>query len=426
MCDNNNCKVCGKKLKNHRYGNYCTECANKDIEVNCATCGKKFVLTKPMKYAFYAGQKQFVCSKKCATRIPEIKKCQKCGKEFVGSKSHKYCSDCKNKEVWVKCIGCGKKFKLSKKQHNLWLRGETDFVCKSGCGFRKANETKCKKCGKLFIGKPTQIYCNECKTKKITMECPTCHKKFVLKKWQHENWLRGETKFYCSKKCSVGKMKYCEKCKKVTLHRHTGACMSCSNYFKSHKDEITEIMIKRYGAANPSNISEFKDKRQKTFDHKFGGSPARDPEVQRKYHKTRRKNGGIPQTELAVYKTLVNNGLIEDRDFFWQYQDKNYPFNCDFYFPKKKLYLEINVWWMHGKHPYNFKSDEDNKIIKLWRKRAKTNPQYKDAIDVWTKRDVNKLKTAKKNNLNYLILWNNREIKNWLKIQKWDFYKVNE
>ena len=39
---------------------------------------------------------------------------------------------------------------------------------------------------------------------------------------------------------------------------------------------------------------------------------------------------------------------------------------------------------------------------------------YEAAINVWTKKDKEKIKIAKENNLNYIILWNNEDGLHWL------------
>lgn len=425
------CKVCGKEYERHHSGEYCDECTNKEIKVKCAACGKEFVLSKRMKYEYYAGKRTFVCSKKCAVRIPEKKICAHCGKEFMGTKSHKYCDHCRNDDIWMECASCGKKFKLSKKQRQYWLRGEqTKFVCCPACQLTMKYTKICKKCGKEFEGCAKDHYCDECKNNPVMVKCASCGKEFVLSESQHYEYLRGQELFYCSTRCANGKMEYCEQCGKDTFHDRNGICMVCSNWFIEHQDEIEQTMMERYGASNPSNIPEFVEKRNKTFENNFiGGHPGRDPNVAKKAHATIRANGGNSKLELLVYNELISNGLVENEDFFWQYNDNDlYPFNCDFYFPKLKLYLEINGYWMHGTHTFNKRAKRDQEKLADWEKRAKDNEggQYRDAIKTWTERDPKKVRTAKRNNLNYLILWNKKEIIEWLDQQDFSKYKVKK
>ena len=86
-------------------------------------------------------------------------------------------------------------------------------------------------------------------------------------------------------------------------------------------------------------------------------------------------------------------------------QDPRYPFYCDFYIPSKDLFIELNKHPSHGPHPFDPNNEEDQKLLAEWEEKAKTSKYYKVSIDVWTKRDVNKLNTAKKNNLNYITIY---------------------
>ena len=48
--------------------------------------------------------------------------------------------------------------------------------------------------------------------------------------------------------------------------------------------------------------------------------------------------------------------------------------------------------------------------LAIWKEKAKTSKYFKNAISTWTIRDVKKYKCAKKNHLNYMCLYNSREI----------------
>lgn len=86
-------------------------------------------------------------------------------------------------------------------------------------------------------------------------------------------------------------------------------------------------------------------------------------------------------------------------------QDPRYPFYCDFYIISEDLFIELNKHPSHGPHPFNPNNKEDQKLLKEWEEKAKTSEYYKTAIDVWTRRDVNKINTAKENNLNYITIY---------------------
>ena len=53
-----------------------------------------------------------------------------------------------------------------------------------------------------------------------------------------------------------------------------------------------------------------------------------------------------------------------------------------------------------------------NKLEQM-KEKAKTSKFYKNAIKIWTERDVNKFECAKKNNLNYLVFYNIKEFKDY-------------
>ena len=84
-------------------------------------------------------------------------------------------------------------------------------------------------------------------------------------------------------------------------------------------------------------------------------------------------------------------------------KDVRYPFNCDFYLPYYDLFIEINGHWTHGQHPFDKNNENDILTLNLWK--SKNTEFYDNAINVWTKRDVNKRTIAKTNNLNYLEYW---------------------
>ena len=73
------------------------------------------------------------------------------------------------------------------------------------------------------------------------------------------------------------------------------------------------------------------------------------------------------------------------------------------------LFIELNFSWTHGGHPFNKTNSEDLKTLTLWEERSKNSDYYKNAIDVWTRRDLIKFEVAKNNNLNYKVFYNEEE-----------------
>lgn len=92
-------------------------------------------------------------------------------------------------------------------------------------------------------------------------------------------------------------------------------------------------------------------------------------------------------------------------DVYCQYRDERYPFACDFYIKSKDLFIELNLTWTHGGHPYDKNSPEDQLLLARWQEKAKDSAYYKNAVYVWTELDVKKHLTAKQNKLNYLCIY---------------------
>ena len=57
-------------------------------------------------------------------------------------------------------------------------------------------------------------------------------------------------------------------------------------------------------------------------------------------------------------------------------------------------------------------NEDDIKVVQLWQ--SKNTNYYRNAIETWTIRDVNKRKIAESNHLNYLVFWNFEQFLNWI------------
>ena len=110
-------------------------------------------------------------------------------------------------------------------------------------------------------------------------------------------------------------------------------------------------------------------------------------------------------------------------DIVSQYKDNRYPFACDFYIPSLDLFIECNYHWTHGGKPYEG-TEDDKQIVEKWK--AKGTKFYINAIQTWTVRDVNKRNIAKQNKLNYIEVWNIKEIKKLLKNNDYSSTKDNK
>lgn len=132
--------------------------------------------------------------------------------------------------------------------------------------------------------------------------------------------------------------------------------------------------------------------------------------------KYQREHGGRSSSEVKFQRLLEACGFIEGKDFITEYKSDEYPYHCDFFLIPKNIYVEINVYYTHGKHWYNKNNSSDIAQLQKWNNAKKEHKQYQSAIKTWTESDVKKREIAKKNKLNYVVLWNNTDIEDWFRL----------
>ena len=210
-----------------------------------------------------------------------------------------------------------------------------------------------------------------------------------------------------------------EKSKKTKLERYGDP-----NYSNAEKRKQT--CLERYGFDSYSKTEDFKEmlkerkdeitlKIKQHFNTVYGvDSYLSTEEFLVKRDITKKKNhtfnSSLPENRL--YESLYT--IFKD-DVKRQYKDRvRYPFNCDFYIKSLDLFIELNFSWTHGGHPFDVNNKEDIETLNKWKS---NNKNYEEnAIYTWTDLDVRKLNTFKLNNLNYVILYNEEEMEDLLKI----------
>lgn len=154
------------------------------------------------------------------------------------------------------------------------------------------------------------------------------------------------------------------------------------------------------------------------------GSKEKISESLKEYFKTEDEEHLKRRLEKAIYTKRTNNTfntskpeenahkLLKEKypKVCRQYSSEVYPFACDFYIMELDLYIECHFGWMHGGKPFD--SEEDVLYIK-WKQKSMEKPIYKQALYTWTDLDVRKLKTFRKNKLNYKIFYTFEEFINW-------------
>lgn len=106
--------------------------------------------------------------------------------------------------------------------------------------------------------------------------------------------------------------------------------------------------------------------------------------------------------EQLVYEALI----VAYKDVQYDIRvDDRYPYFCDFYIPSSDLFIELNAHPSHGILPYDMMKFEDySNLPNKW-------------VDVFARRDVEKLKKAKDSNINYLRIYPQASI--------YDNYRLN-
>ena len=165
----------------------------------------------------------------------------------------------------------------------------------------------------------------------------------------------------------------------------------------NNPNKNTQSCLEHYGVDNYFKTQECKNKLNTN-------------ETKQKRYETKKKNGTMNTSgpEENCYQLL----LEKYPDVIRYYKSKEYPFNCDFYIPSIKLYIEYQGNWTHGKHPFNENNPDD--ILKYNEWKSKHSEYYDNAAYDWRYRDTNKRQIVKQNNLNFIEFWNLDEVNTWL------------
>ncbi len=156
------------------------------------------------------------------------------------------------------------------------------------------------------------------------------------------------------------------------------------------REKIKKTMFERYGVENTKELWDSKNNdNEKVID-------ARKYIINKIYQiKKDKKSLNSSKIERKFKHWLDDNNI----KYEYQYKSDNYPFNCDFYFPDRDLYLEIQGYWSHGGHPFNSNNQQDIEKIEKWK--SKQTKLYDSSIETWTIRDPMKRQWARDHNLNW-------------------------
>ena len=129
-------------------------------------------------------------------------------------------------------------------------------------------------------------------------------------------------------------------------------------------------------------------------------------EAKRKAYDTKKKNNSFNSSnpEEFMYEQLCNE--FGKDNIIRQYKDSRYGnFICDFYIISEDKFIELHKHWTHGGKPFDPNDVECQEKLSLWKEKAKQSQFYRNAIQTWTVRDVEKAKVAKESNLNIEFIY---------------------
>ena len=183
---------------------------------------------------------------------------------------------------------------------------------------------------------------------------------------------------------------------------------------KEVREKIKQTNIQRYGVDNPLKNKEIREKIKQTNIQKYGvDNPLKNKEIWKKSQDNR---------QISSKSKLENNFLnylklkYEPDDIITQYKSKEYPYYCDFYIKSINLYIEIQGHWTHNDHPFDINNLNDQLIMNKWRTKSLSDKYYKNALNTWTIKDVEKRNTAIQNNLNYLEIFGKTDLNKYIDI----------
>ena len=178
--------------------------------------------------------------------------------------------------------------------------------------------------------------------------------------------------------------------------------------------KISQTCINKFGVDSPLKNKEIREKIKQTNIQKYGvDNPLKNKEIWKKSQDNR---------QISSKSKLENNFLnylklkYEPDDIITQYKSKEYPYYCDFYIKSINLYIEIQGHWTHNDHPFDINNLNDQLIMDIWRTKSLSDKYYKNALNTWTIKDVEKRNTAIQNNLNYLEIFGKTDLNKYIDI----------
>lgn len=294
------------------------------------------------------------------------------------------------------CRTCGKQLKFNNNKNSYPL------YCSCKCKSNNPNEIRKKiKTLQTKYGVTNVSQIQAVKEKKNQTKLNN------IDRYGNNSYQRGvlQYKINCLKKYGVDN--YSKTQQKNNLYKN-------KEWVKATKEKEFKTRKEKYGSATYYNLN----KKHETCLAKFGVKEySQTEEFQQRVYDTKKKNHSfnISKDEEQVFELLAKKFANIER----QYKSEKYPYACDFYIPQKDLYIECNFSQYHNGKPFKHSVEDMIQVLKFQQKAKEINfkgeykKQYDNILDTWTKRDVEKLKCFKNNNLSYKIFYNKQQFSQW-------------
>lgn len=189
-----------------------------------------------------------------------------------------------------------------------------------------------------------------------------------------------------------------EKAMQTNMKLYGGTNVMCS---KAVREKLAQTNLKKYKSISPFGGSDVQTKAQKSR-----AKVVQDAIV----HFKQTGELDVSMFKQSVSEYLVFLALVDKfgvDDVIYQYglhpYDARYPYACDFYIKSRDLFIELNGYYCHGGHWFDCNNADDISRRDNWLNSGKV--RNIKAVGIWTDKDVEKRKIAKKNKLNYLVFW---------------------
>ena len=191
------------------------------------------------------------------------------------------------------------------------------------------------------------------------------------------------------------------------------------------KEKIKNTSLEKYGVPNPGASEKAIKKLLKTNNERYGANSAlqtpngkatlkqilASESVKKKVYETHKRNNSFHTSAPETKLLKILQEFFGASDIEYQYRSPQYPFACDFYIKSLDLYIELRGSWTHGKAPFDPNSKEHQIKLQEWQEKAQTSQFYRNAIDVWTRADVEKRKIAEENGIKLIEVFDSKTFK---------------